>query len=231
MSALLHNLMNPLPNAIMTVLMGVMFLYWLVSFIFGGAELDLDVDFDADVDLDIDVAGIDARAIDTSDPSSHIEPSGFVKFLEFVNVGKMPFMVILTVFIFIIWVGSLVVTSTFGMTSLGGLSVLILIPLMVLSIFLTKLATKPLIKVFNAMGYKGEESIDFLGRSGKMTSTIEGDRIGTAEFVIKGDPIRLNVKSVNGDKLTYNEFITVENESPDKKFYYVSKELSLRNLK
>lgn len=223
--------MHPLPNAIMTVLIGVLLLYWLVAFIFGGSELDFDIDFDTDIDFDIHAGGIDARSLDTSDPSSHIEPSGFVKFLDFVNVGKMPFMVILTVFLFIIWVGCLLTTSIFSLHHVGALSIFILIPLIILSIFLTKLATMPLIKVFNAMGYKGEESIDFLGRSGKMTSTIIDNKIGTAEFVIKGDPIRLNVKSVNGEKIEYNDFVIVENESPDKKFYYVSKELSLRNLK
>lgn len=223
--------MHPLPNAIMTVIMGVLFLYWLISFLFGGMELDFDVGFDSHVEVDLDPSiGFDSRALETGDPTHHVEPGAFMKFLDFINVGKMPFMVILTIFMFFIWAGSLVITSLFNMALWGKISVLILIPLIVVAIFLTKLATLPLIKVFHAMGYKGEEAIDFLGRSGKMTSTIEGDKIGTAEFVVAGDPIRLNVKSLNGDKIAYGEYITIEDESPDKRFYLVSKELSLRNI-
>lgn len=221
--------MHPLPNAIMTVIMGVLFLYWLISFLFGGMELDFDVGFDSHVEVDPGI-GFDSRALETGDPTSHVEPGVFMKFLDFINVGKMPFMVILTIFMFFIWVGSLLITSLFNMASWGKISVLILIPLIVVAVFLTKLVTVPLIKVFHAMGYKGEEAIDFLGRSGKMTSTIEDDKIGTAEFVIAGDPIRLNVKSLNGDKITYGEYILIEDELPDKKVYMVSKELSLRNI-
>lgn len=234
MSELFYHLMHPLPNAIMTVIMSVMFVYWLVSFMFGGMDLDFDVGFETDVDVDFDLdigaTSLDSRALDTGDTSHHIEPGAFIKFLNFINIGKMPFMVIFTVFMFFMWVGSLVFTSIFNISSWGGFSASILLPILVCSIFLTKFTTQPLAKLFLAMGYKGEDAIDFLGRSGKMISTIEGDKIGAAEFVIESNPIRLNVKSITGEKIHRGEFVIIEDESEKDKCYLVSKELSLRNI-
>lgn len=220
-----YHLMHPLPNAIMTVLMGVMFLYWLVSFIFGAMDLDIDVDFDHDID--IDATGIDTSGIDGA--HSH-DPGAMMKFLEFINVGKMPFMLILTIFIFFIWLGSLIFTSFVPLESWGGWATLILLPLMICSVFLTKIATKPFVKVFLAMGYQGEDAIDFLGRDGVMISNIEGNKVGAANFKIDGNPIRLNVKSVNGELIKRGEYIVIEEEDPGHKFYLVSKEISLRNM-
>lgn len=234
MSELFHNLMHPLPNAIMTVIMAVLFTYWLVSFLFGGMDLDFDVGFDADVDVDIDIdvaaTALDGKTMHATDVDHHVEPGVFMKFLNFINIGKMPFMVIFTAFMFFIWIGSLVFTSLFNINSWGVFSASILLPLSICSVFLTKFATQPLGKLFLAMGYKGEDSIDFLGRSGKMISTIEDDKIGAAEFIIENNPIRLNVKSKTGEKIQRDEYVIIEDECKKSKCYLVSKEISLRNI-
>lgn len=211
---LFYTLMHPLPNAIMTVLMGVMFLYWLVSFIFGAVDLDLGLDFDHDFDVD----------------AGHLESGIMSKTLEFFNIGKMPFMLLLTIFLFFIWIGSLVFTSLIDITSWGGFSVVILLPLIFCSLFLTKFASKPFIKLFVAMGYQGEDAIEFLGRSGTMISSIEGDKIGAAAFKIDGNPIRLNVRSKTGERIDRGDFVIIEDEAEGGRYYYVTKELSLRNF-
>ena len=220
-----YHLMHPLPNAIMSGLMGVMFLYWLVSFLFGAMDLDIDVDFDHDID--VTVGGVDTSGIDAG--HSH-DPGAMMKFLEFVNVGKMPFMLIITIFFFFIWLGSLILTSFIDIESWGGWAVIILLPLMFCSIFLTKFATKPFVKLFLAMGYQGEDAIEFLGRDGVMISNIEGAKIGAANFKIDGNPIRLNVKSKDGKPIRRGEYVVIEEEDIERKFYLVSKEVSLRNM-
>lgn len=212
----LYHLMHPLPNAITSVLMGVMFLYWLVSFAFGAMDLDLDVDFDHGVSIE---GGLDTG-----------EPGVMIKFLEFMNVGKMPFMLILTVFLFFIWIGSLIFTSLVNIDSWAGWSVLILVPLFFCSVFLTKFATKPFAKLFLAMGYQGEDAIDFLGRDGVMISTIADDKVGAADFKIDGNPIRLNVKSKNGEELKRGDYVVIAEEGKDGKYFLVTKEISLRNF-
>ena len=228
MTDLLHNLLHPLPNAVTTVIMAIMLLYWLFVFLSGAGLEDLDLGFDFDVDVDSDVN------VDTAEPDGEIpadkEPGFFAKALSFLNVGKVPFMLIITVFKFILWIGSLITTSVINVVSWGAWSLLILIPLAIVSLFFTKLATNPLVRLFKEIGYKGEDEIDFLGRSGKMLSNIKDEKIGTAEFLVDNNPIKLNVISIDGDEICYGDYVIIADESEDKRIYYVSKEISIRNL-
>lgn len=64
MNDFFYDLMHPLPNAVMTVIMGVLAVYWLFVFLsgIGFEDVDLGFDFDVDVpDVDVDVdADLDA---------------------------------------------------------------------------------------------------------------------------------------------------------------------------
>lgn len=236
MTDFLHNLMHPLPNAVMTVIMGILALYWLFVTISGAGLEDLDLGFDFDVDVpDADVPEVDANT-DTSidaadgDVAPHKEPGIFIKFLNFVNIGKVPFMLIITTLKFFMWIGTLITTSVINVVSWGLWSLLILIPIGIIGIFFTKMATNPMVKFFKEIGYKGEEEIDFLGRSGKMLSNIKDKKIGSAEVIVDKNPIKLNVVSIDGEELKYGDYVIIADESDDKKIYYVSKEISIRNL-
>lgn len=236
MTDFLHNLMHPLPNAVMTVIMGILALYWLFVTISGAGLEDLDLGFDFDVDVpDADVPEVDADAdtsIDTADGdvAPHKEPGIFIKLLNFVNIGKVPFMLIITTLKFFMWIGTLITTSVINVVSWGLWSLLILIPIGIVGIFFTKMATNPMVKFFKEIGYKGEEEIDFLGRSGKMLSNIKDKKIGSAEVIVDKNPIKLNVVSIDGEELKYGDYVIIADESDDKKVYYVSKEISIRNL-
>ena len=241
MTDFFYNLMHPLPNAVMTVIRGILLIYWLFVFLSGLGVDDLDLGFDFDVDVpevDID-ADIDVNAdtdtdIDTSDIDKNVSPEKsqgfFVKFLNFLNVGKVPFMLILSAFKFFTWIGSLVFTQFVAVGTWGVWSLLILIPIAFIAIFFTKFATNPMAKIFKELGYKGEEEIDFLGRSGKMMSNIKDTKIGTAEVIVDKNPIRLNVMSIDGSELKYGDYIIIADESDDKKIHLVSKEISIRNM-
>jgi len=248
-----YNLMHPLPNAVMTVIMAVLVVYWLFVLLLGVGLEDLDLGFDFDVNVpdvnvpdtdvpDVSVDAPDAGAdvsevdgdIDTADSENEAvaenSPGFFMKFLNFLNVGRVPFMLILSIFKLFTWIGSLITTSLINVTTWGLTSVFILIPIMIIAIFFTKFATNPMVKFFKEIGYKGEEEIDFLGRSGKMLSSIKGEKIGIAEFLIEKNPIKLNVKSLDGAEIKYGEYVVVMDESDDKKYYLVNKEVSIRNL-
>lgn len=234
MTELLHNLTHPLPNAVMTVIMAILVVYWLFVFFSGAGLDDLDLGFDFDVDIDTaepEPADVDAEGgADDVEAAQEKEPGFFMKFLSFMNVGKVPFMLILSTLKFFMWVGTLITTSFINVTGWGVLSIFILVPLFFVGLFFTKLSTNPLVRLFKEIGYKGEEAIDFLGRSGKMLSTIQGDKIGSAEFLVDKNPIKLNVKSIDGEEIKYGDYIIVADESDDKKVYLVSKEISIRNI-
>lgn len=215
--------------------MGVLAVFWLFTFLSGAGfdALDIDLDFDADVDVDADVdidGDVDADGDSDSDVSSEKEPGFFMKFLNFMNIGKVPFMLILSTLKFFMWVITLFTTSVVNVTGWGLWSLLILIPVGIVGLFFTKLTTNPMVKFFKEIGYKGEEEIDFLGRSGKMLSNIKDKKIGSAEVVVDKNPIKLNVMSIDGSELKYGDYILIADESDDKKIYYVSKEISIRNL-
>jgi len=249
MSDLWDILIHPLPNAVMTVIMGVLAVYWLFTLLLGVGVEDLDLgfdfDFDAgDVDLDVDAGDVGGEGggdggsgegggddADTEhDVARDKSPGSFMKFLNFMNVGRVPFMLVLSTLKLFMWLGSLITTSLVSMTSWGLTSLFILIPIGAVSVLFTKWATNPLVKFFKAIGYKGEEEIDFLGRSGVMLSTIKEGKIGTAEFTIGHNPFKLNVKSLDGAELKYGEYVVIMDESEDKKYYLVNKEVSIRNL-
>ncbi len=225
MSNLTNLLFHPLSNAIMTILTGITTLYWIITFIagdlFGDAGVDSDIDVrGADVDTDITADGDDVGA---DRPLLH-------RALEFVNIGKVPFMVVYSVFKFAAWIITLTSSVLLGLASWGWKSAFILIPVFFVAYLVTRYATKPLIKVYQAMGYNGEEPQEFLGRIAKMKSTISGDTIGAAEVKIQSDLIRINVKSKTGELINYDADVMIADESPDKKFYLVVPEITLSNI-
>lgn len=222
MTELLNLLFNPLPNGIMTVLTGMSLLYW-VFVLFSGNGIDFGLDADLDVDSEIgDVNDVDA-------PESG-DVSFFSKAMDFINIGKAPFMVIMTLFKFVGWIITIASSIIFQIGKWGAWSVLILIPIFLVTYFLMHWFTKPLVKFYYNLGYTGEESIDFMGRTGKMKSTISEQKYGSAEFYINGDVIRLNVVSQNGDKINYDDTVIIVNETKDKKIFYVKKEYTLNNI-
>lgn len=228
MTELFNLLFNPIANGIMTILMGMSLLYWLFMFLTGGG-IDL---FDADLDPTPDIGDVDAShdGAHHGDVNTPVEPSFFDKAMDYINVGKVPIMIIITLFKFIGWIIT-VISSFFIETSKWGLkSLLILIPVFIITYILMHFLTKPLAKLFKNIGYQGEDTIDFLGRMGEMRGSIQGTQLGSAEFIVAQDPIRLNVISYNGEKINYGDEVIVVDESKDKKTYYVTKEVTIHNI-
>ncbi|MDF2187410.1 OB-fold-containig protein [Paraflavitalea sp. CAU 1676] len=227
MTGLFDLLFHPLSNAIMTVLTGITALYWIFTFIagdfFGDGGVETDLDFDgADLDTDVDS---DAEVGDAVEDKPFYQ-----KALEFVNIGKVPFMVVYSTFKFIAWIVTLVSSVTLGLASWGWKSVFILLPAFLVAFLITRFATKPLVKIYKAMGYNGEEPTELLGRIARMRSTISGDTIGAAELKVQSDVIRVNVKSKTGETIAYDAEVMIADESADKKYYLVVPEINLSNV-
>lgn len=224
MTGILELLFHPAANAIMTILAGLSALYWVFTFLAGDffGHLDLGVDFDTDVDLDTD-AGVDVDGEAGT-------PSAFDKAMQYLNVGKVPFMVVLSVFKFIAWIGTLVSSVALNTFSWGWKSALLLIPVFIITFFLTRLATRPLVKIYRQMGYNGEEAHDLLGRTAVMRSAISGTKIGNAELRINTDLIRINVQSKDGTAIAYNQDVVIIDEIKAKNIYIVEAEINLNNI-
>ena len=225
MTDILNLLFHPLPNAIMTVLTGISLIYWLFTMLVGDG-----FDFG---EADVSFEGADVHEVDIPDDTdvdTDGEPSFLTKAMEFINVGKAPFMVIVTLFKFIGWIITIASSLLFNLSQFGWKSVWVLLPVLLLTFFLMHYVTIPVVKLYKKVGYTGEEAHDFLGRSGRMHSSIEGERLGWLEVIIAGDVIRLTVKSENGEKISYGEHAIVVKEGANKKFYYVKREITLENI-
>ena len=216
MAEILNLLFYPLSNGIMTVLTGLTLLYWVFTLLSGdGIDLDTSgeiADFDASGDGDV------------------AEPGFLSEVLNFINIGKVPIMVIITLFKFISWIITILTSLVIDISAWGAKSALILIPIFVLVYFSMHWFTKPLVKLYANMGYHGDESLDFIGRTGILKSSIENDKIGMAQIIINKDVINLNVKSKDGKLIPYGSEIIVLDESHDQKIYFVSKNLTITNF-
>ncbi|MBL1410598.1 OB-fold-containig protein [Sphingobacterium faecale] len=227
MDEVLNILFNPLPNAIMTLLTGLSLVYWLFTLLMGdgfdfGSQSGLEFE-GADIQ-DLDTPG------DTDSNIEHAEPSFLSKTMDYINIGKAPLMVLVTLFKFIGWIITLITSMTFNLSSYGWKSVIILIPVFVLTYFLMHYVTIPVAKLYKNVGYSGEEAHEFLGRTGKMKSSIQGQSIGSVEVIIDKDVIRLNVQSVDGSKIAYGDEVVIINETEDKKIHLVQKTINLNSF-
>lgn len=219
MTSIIQWLFHPLPNAIMTVLLGLSALYWLLTFIAGDFLGDIDLEPDLGIDMDSDLGGEVAA-----------EPSIFQKALSFINVGKVPIMLVMSMFKFIAWLFSLATTMIWNISNWGWKSGLILLPIFIITFFLTKWATQPFIKIYKQMGYNGEIAHDLIGRIAVLKSSIKNDTLGTAELTIQHDVLKVMVKSKTGTPIDFNATVTIVAESKDKSFYWVIPEINLNNV-
>jgi len=205
----LHIAFTPV-NTVLSVLLILAVIYWLFTIITG---LDIYVGIDADFD------------VETPDGDVYVpeDPSAWIQFLKFLNLDIVPVTYFLTISLFFTWLASFYVEV---FISPGfWMAVLMVIPAFLISILATKIILKPLNPFFREINHKGEKAHDFLGREGRMKSTIQDQKIGILEVFIGSDPMTLMVKSKDGERIEHGTTVIIVDEDPQKKFYYVATEI------
>lgn len=197
-------------NAFFTVMSIVMVFYWLLVII-AGLDPDLfSIEFDAaDVDSDFGVEGNSGS-------------SGFMKILEYFSFDELPMMFIVTIVFFNMWFLGVNISYYLGIES-SLLGFLLLIPNLIASLFLVKLLSKPLGKLYKLVNHKGEPEIDFLGRRCNVVTAITQNKTGMVELTINGDPIKLYARSYTDEKIMAGQQGVIIKESDDKKYYLIEK--------
>lgn len=207
----LHISFSPV-NTVLSVLLILAVVYWLFTIITG---FDIDVGIDADFDTDVNAPDGQIHVTDSS--------SDFIQFLKFLNLDIVPISYFLTITLFFTWLSSFYVEVYFSPEL--WIAVIMVFPLFLLGILFTKLLLKPLNPFFREINHKGEKPHDFLGREGRMKSTIHGDKTGILEVFIGSDPMTLMVKSKDGGKIDHGTKVIIVDEDPQRKFYYVATEI------
>ncbi|MEM9416461.1 MAG: hypothetical protein AAGA29_13445 [Planctomycetota bacterium] len=207
MAEFLQAIMTPV-NFALTVLMGCLVLYWLVVMI-GMADLDfLDLDLDADVDADADVGS----------GGGH----GFASFLKFLNVGEVPIMILLSVFVAFLWLIGVLTKMWFGDWSLL-VNLIALIPMAIVGLLLTKILTHPLRRLFEQLERDANAGkVDVMGQRCKVISATVDERHGQAEIETGGSPLKISIKLPAGSEpLKRGDEVVVVTERDEKGVYTV----------
>jgi len=197
-------------NTVLSVLLALSVIYWVFTMLTG---LDIDVGLDADVDVDTN--------IDAPDGHIHIsdDPSAWAHFLKFLNLDIVPMTYFLTLVLLLTWLGSVYLNVFISLPDWA--QAVVVIPILIVSLFLAKIILKPFNPFFREINHKGERAHDFLGREGRMKSTIEGNKIGMMEVFIGSDPMILMVKSSDGKRLEHGTKVMIVDEEASRKFYFV----------
>lgn len=199
-------------NLPLTALLGIVFVYWifvLLGFLdislLGGGEGDIGgKDFEVggkDFEVagkDVEVGGKDA---DLSGKGTE-GGGGFGGFissiLTFMNADKLPITIVVSLFIVFMWALSLLGNYAFNPERALGPAIVILLVNWILCIFLTMLATLPLVRI--AWTEKEEPTMaeSLLGSVCTMLSPAGDSRLAQAEIITRGAPHRLTVRSHDG---------------------------------
>lgn len=224
-------------NIILTLLFGVLIIYWLLTMI-SGIDFDLDVDVDVDVDVDADVdfdSGIEGGNVEFQDISNaelqreHVvgkrrQPLKWWQIvLIYFNFVGLPFMFTFTFWVFVWWM-STTLTTALTFTYDNWLGYVVMLALLIPSLFLTKFLTAPFKSFFKNVNKDGDTAVDFLGRQAVLLSTIRDDRLGNAEVVVEGNSMNIYVKSLDGEEIRFRESVLIIRQSADKNYYLVTRD-------
>ncbi|MEN8119160.1 MAG: hypothetical protein ABFS35_02390 [Bacteroidota bacterium] len=226
-------------NIIPTILLVFIVLYWIVVLMglvsMSSIEFDVDADVDVDVDVDVDIdvdadlhvdvdvdsdMHVEADAhVDADTDIGHAGPGIVLQGLMFFNVGRVPFLVLLSFFVIPLWFMSLIVNYYLNVDSVG-LSLLFLIPEIILSLFIAKFVSTPIAKLFTKIDNKTGKPEDFTGINAIVRVKVEKDRDGQIELVRNDTTVILPARSVASDINPGTEILIID-YIEEKNYYLV----------
>ena len=175
-----------------TLLLGVVFLYW-ISVIAGALDIsvldfDADLDGDADLDLDADVDG----AGDLGD----VGDGGIRAVLRYFNVGEVPLTIIISFFALSLWAIGILSNWYLHRNSSVLLGLALMVPNVLVSLHVAKFCSIPFRALFKALDKgSGEQNEDLIGRRCTVTTSTATPTFGQVEVKTKGAPLLLSVRS------------------------------------
>lgn len=196
------------PNLIATIVLSFCFVYWLIVII-GLIDLDM-LDLDIDVDVDTDPAGA----------SGEVGIAWLNKVLHFFNLGRIPFMLWLSIIMLIAW--SLVVIINYSLSINSFLiGTLIFLAAFVVAMLIAKPLTFPLVKMFDKME-ESEGLKSYVGKIGEVMYANRDNTPGEIEIVHDGSRLRIFVLPSSAEIVLHkNQKVLVIGPSDREKIYLV----------
>lgn len=215
-------------NIVPTVLLLLILIYWIFVII-GAMDMDtISVDLDADTDVGFDVdADFDLEADVEADVDADADAHGVgsVAFLNsiltFFNLGKIPFMVWLSFLIIPMWVLSILFNYYLHNTSML-LSLVVLIPILVVSLIVSKVLTQPIAAMFEKINKNSDDKFKYAGNVCTVLMKATHNRFGQAEVKKNGNIYRVNIiTKEDGVALEKGQTALIIEYQIDKKCYLV----------
>lgn len=230
MLELLQNAVSA-PNFFLTLLLVLILVFWL-SVIIGALDMK-SIDSDFDVSKDIPMKDIPIKDLPAKDiPIEHIgakEPGEsigvFLGLLRFFNFGYVPLMVVLSVLILSMWSISMLTNhpgSWVNPYNAYWVALLLSIPNIIVSLFITKIVTQPLVPIFRKLN-TSERPLDYTGKMGFMTIGINKSEVGQVRVMINNSDVVLRVKTPDGSELKKGDKVLIIEEIPNEKCFIVQK--------
>ncbi len=186
-------------NIIPTILLILVLLYWIVAII---GVLDLEF-------LDFDLEGVDGAG-------------PFFSLSLFLNIGKVPFGLVISLLVINFWMLSMLVYLV-PIEVHGPLSLLVLVVPLIAAFFVTKLELIPLRMFFKNANMDSEKESQVLGASCQLMCDLKDGRLGQARIKRNGASIVINVKTEVEEDFEKGELALVSSKDQEKNIYYIRK--------
>jgi len=186
-----------------TILLGIVTFYWLMVII-GSLDLQL-FDFDLDFDGDVDPEGVLG--------------AGMVG-LRFLNLGRIPLMLWMSVFALSFWFVSMLWYDSSYAANATTAS-LVVLRNAAIGVVMTKVLTQPLLQLIDKT--RTLSAYDLVGQVCVIsTDEVNDEKKGQAKLGTEASPLLLNVRG-RGAKLVKGDLAKIVEFDPNQHIYYVQK--------
>ena len=184
-------------NLPLTVLFGLVVVFWLLTLL-GAVDLDA-----LDIDLDVETDGADG-----------VGEGIFAVLLRFVNAHDIPVTIVLSLLSVFMWAGAILTNYYFNPEQNSLLAMAFLLVNLIISTLVVKFVTEPLRPFMRAIKDDGELQEPLVGMSGVVKSRVMDSSFGQVEVPRdKGAPALLNAilpegqePLVRGDQILVIDF-------------------------
>jgi hypothetical protein len=203
-----------------TVLLGLVLGYWLLVLV-GALGLDL---FDVDLDIDADVGGdIDLDGDVVGDLGGTSALGSFLSFgavaLRFMNIGRVPLMVWLSVFALALWLLTMALDKPENHAALAH-DLLILLRNGVIAVACAKIVTQPLRGRFDVV--EAPTVRDLVGRQCTVVTPTLNEQSGQIRCATEAAPLLLNART-KGEPLAKGDRAVIVDIDLPQGIYFVEK--------
>lgn len=177
-------------NIVYTTLLVMVVFYWITVLLGALDASSLDFDFDMDVDANVDI-DMDTD-VDVDADSSGFSVAGA---LGFFNFGKIPFMILMSILIFSMWIISIVANHYMPGGGAVLFALMLFFPNLAVGLIITKIVSTPLIPVFKDYRSNGVEEIDFIGLVCTLKMSAMIGQISQATVTHDGNPVLVTIQA------------------------------------